>query len=63
MSSSLFQQNQASQSLPVNNQQMQMALNFLKRNGMTAEQAVKTICQQRGINVDEFMKSIASFKG
>lgn len=38
-----------------NNPQMQPVINMLK-NGTNPEQLVRSICKERGINVDEFMK-------
>ena len=39
----------------VNAQQVSLVKNFLAKKGMSAEAAVRQICNQRGINVDEFM--------
>lgn len=39
----------------VNAQQVLLVKNFLAKKGMSAETAVRQICNQRGINVDEFM--------
>lgn len=33
-------------------------ISMLSKKGLNPEQAVRSICKQRGINVDEFMKSI-----
>lgn len=38
-----------------NQQQIQMAKQFLTGKNMTAEQAVKMICQQRGIDVNQLL--------
>jgi len=43
----------------VNPQQVAFVKNLLSQKGMTAEAMVRQICNQRGINVDEFM---AQFK-
>ena len=43
----------------VNQQQVSFVKNFLAKKGISAEMAVRQICNQRGINVDEFM---AQFK-
>lgn len=57
MSSTLFKNNQQINKKPqINPQQMQMINNFLKGKNMTPEQAVRSICQQRGIDVDDFMR-------
>lgn len=71
MSSSLFQsQNQISKqqinpqiinqakSMMNNVGQMKQIMEMLGGKGMNAEQAVRSICQQRGINVDEFMSML-----
>ena len=42
----------------VNNQQMQAVMSMLSRKGITAEQAVRSMCKQQGIDVDEFMSTI-----
>lgn len=33
-------------------------VSMLSRKGLNPEQAVRSICKERGIDVDEFMKSI-----
>ena len=38
--------------------QMKQIMEMLGGKGMNAEQAVRYICQQRGINVDEFMSQL-----
>nr|DAQ56507.1 MAG TPA: hypothetical protein [Caudoviricetes sp.] len=69
MASSLFQgQNQTSQINPqiinqakamMNNlNQVKGIMNMLSGEGLNPEQAVRNICQQRGINVDEFMSQL-----
>ena len=69
MASSLFQgQNQTSQINPqiinqakamMNNlNQVKGIMGMLNGKGMNAEQAVRSICKQRGINVDEFMSQL-----
>lgn len=69
MASSLFQgQNQTSmispkiisqaKSMMNNMNQIRGIMGMLNGKGMNAEQAVRSICQQRGIDVDEFMKSL-----
>ena len=35
-----------------------MINNLLSGKGMSAEQAVRDICQKQGINVDEFMSQL-----
>ena len=69
MASSLFQgQNQTSQinpqvisqakSMMKNMNQMRGIIGMLSGKGMNPEQAVRSICQQRGIDVDEFMSQL-----
>ena len=69
MASSLFRgQNQTSQINPqiisqaksmMNNlNQVRGLMGMLNDKGMNAEQAVRSICQQRGIDVDEFMSQL-----
>ena len=69
MASSLFQgQNQTSQINPqiinqakamMNNMnQIKGIMSMLSGEGMNPEQAVRNICKQRGINVDEFMSQL-----
>ena len=69
MASSLFQgQNQTSQINPqiinqakamMNNlNQVKGIMNMLSGKGLNPEQAVRSICKQRGINVDEFMSQL-----
>lgn len=38
--------------------QMKNIMGMLNGKGINAEQAVRSICQQRGINVDEFMSQL-----
>ena len=70
MASSLFQgQNQTSQQInpQIINQakammgnlnQVRGIIGMLNGKGMNPEQAVRSICHQRGINVDEFMSQL-----
>ena len=69
MASSLFQdQNQTSQinpqiisqakSMMGNMNQMRGIMGMLSGKGMNPEQAVRSICQKRGIDVDEFMSQL-----
>lgn len=69
MASSLFQgQNQTSQinpqvisqakSMMKNMNQMRGIIGMLNGKGMNPEQAVRSICQQRGIDVDAFMSQL-----
>ena len=69
MASSLFQgQNQISQinpqvisqakSIMKNMNQMRGIIGMLSGKGMNPEQAVRSICQKRGIDVDEFMSQL-----
>ena len=41
-----------------NIQQVQGILGMLNGKGMNAEQAVRNICKEKGINVDEFMSML-----
>ena len=47
MSSSLF-----SQKSQINRPQIDMIKNMLSGKGISAEQMVRTVCEQRGIDVD-----------
>lgn len=69
MASSLFRgQNQTSQINPQvinqakgmmkNMNQIKGIISMLSGKGMNAEQAVRSICKQRGIDVDEFMSQL-----
>lgn len=69
MASSLFQgQNQTSQinpqvisqakSMMKNMNQMRGIMSMLSGKGMNPEQAVRSICKERGIDVDSFMSMI-----
>ena len=69
MASSLFRgQNQTSQispqiisqakSLMGNMNQIRGIIGMLNGKGMNPEQAVRSICQQKGIDVDEFMSQL-----
>ena len=69
MTSSLFQgQNQTSQISPQiisqaksimgNMNQIRAIIGMLNGKGMNPEQAVRSICQQRGIDVDAFMSKL-----
>ena len=70
MASSLFQgQNQTSQqinqqiisqakSIMKNMNQIKGIIGMLNGKGMNPEQAVRAICQQRGIDVDAFMSQL-----
>ena len=69
MASSLFQgQSQISQispqiisqakSMMKNMNQMRGIIGMLSGKGMNPEQAVRSICKERGINVDEFMSQL-----
>ena len=41
-----------------NMQQIQGILGMLNGKGMNAEQAVRNICKEKGINVDDFMSML-----
>ena len=71
MASSLFQgQNQTStqqinpqiinqaKAMMNNVNQVKGIMNMLSGKGLNPEQAVRSICKQRGINVDEFMSQL-----
>lgn len=68
MASSIFRgQNQSminpqiinqAKSMMNNMNQVKGIMGMLSGKGMNAEQAVRSICQQRGINVDEFISQI-----
>ena len=69
MASSLFQgQSQTSQinpqvisqakSMMKNMNQMRGIMSMLSGKGMNPEQAVRSICKERGIDVDEFMSQL-----
>ena len=69
MASSLFQgQNQTSQinpqvisqakSMMKNMNQMRGIMDMLSGKGMNPEQAVRSICKERGIDVDAFMSQL-----
>lgn len=40
----------------INPNQIQMIKQMLSKNGVTAEQMVRQICQQRGYDVNEFLR-------
>lgn len=47
----------------VNSPQMQTVMSMIQNSGMSAEQLVRQQCQQRGIDVNEFMNAVkANFK-
>ena len=53
----LQSQSQSPNPMPqVNPQQVSLVKDFLSKKGMSAETVVRQICNQRGINVDEFME-------
>ena len=66
MGSSIFNQNNnqlgdlANRAKAVMNdsRQMQNVMSILSGRGMSAEQMVRSICRERGIDVNEFMNSI-----
>lgn len=45
-------------SMMQNMNQVKGIMGMLSGKGMNPEQAVRNICQQRGINVDEFMSQL-----
>lgn len=56
MSSSLF-----SQKLQINRPQIDMIKNMLSGKGISAEQMVRTVCKQRGIDVNALLKQAEEF--
>lgn len=68
MASSLFSGNQPqainpqiinqAKAIMGNMGQIRGIMGMLSGKGMNPEQAVRSICQQRGINVDEFMSQL-----
>ena len=46
----------------INSPEMKMINNLLNGKGMSAEQAVRDICQKQGIDVDEFMNTLNGLK-
>ena len=57
MASSLFPTNQ-SNNINIDPKQIEMVKQFLSGKNMSAEQAVRMICRQRGIDVEAFMKNL-----
>ena len=56
MSSSLF-----SQKSQINRSQMDIIKNMLSGKGIGAEQMVRTVCKQRGIDVNALLKQAEEF--
>ena len=56
MSSSLFQQNQNQRSQQTNN--MKQVNDYLQKTGQTPEQAVRNICKERGIDVNQLLQMV-----
>lgn len=56
MSSSLFNQKQT-----INQSQINMIKNMLSGKGITAEQMVRSLCEQRGIDVNSLLKQAQEF--
>ena len=46
----------------LNSPQMLMIFQLLNGKGITAEQAVKNLCRQRGIDVNSLMNFISKYK-
>ena len=46
----------------LNSPQMQMIFQLLNGKGITAEQAVKNLCKQRGIDVNSLMNFISKYR-
>jgi hypothetical protein len=58
MASTLFNKQTARQPIDMNDSRMQFIKQFLSSQHLTPEQAVRKICNERGIDVDSFIKSI-----
>lgn len=65
MGSSIFNQNNQigelvnkAKAMMNDSRQMQNVMGMLSGKGMSAEQMVRSICKERGIDVNEFMNSI-----
>lgn len=59
MSSSLFQnQNQPRTNSLTNNPNMKQVNDYLQRTNQTPEQAVRNICKERGINVEQLLQMV-----
>lgn len=60
MSSSLFQtsQNPARNNQQMNSNGMKQVNDYLQRTGQTPEQAVRSICKERGINVEQLLQMV-----
>ena len=65
MGSSIFNQNNQigelvnkAKAMMNDSRQMQNVMGMLSGRGMSAEQMVRSICKERGIDVNEFMNSI-----
>lgn len=66
MGSSIFNQNNnqlgdlanRAKAMMNDSRQMQNVMGMLSGRGMSAEQMVRSICKERGIDVNEFMNSI-----
>lgn len=66
MGSSIFNQNNnqlgdlanRAKAMMNDSRQMQNVMSMLSVRGMSAEQMVRSICRERGIDVNEFMNSI-----
>lgn len=66
MGSSIFKQNNnqlgdlanRAKAMMNDSMQMQNVMGMLSGRGMSAEQMVRSICKERGIDVNEFMNSI-----
>lgn len=56
MSSSLF-----SQKSQINRSQIDIIKNMLSGKGISAEQMVRTVCKQRGIDVNALLKKAEEF--
>lgn len=56
MSSSLFNQKQT-----INQSQINLIKNMLSGKGITAEQMVRSLCEQRGIDVNSLLKQAQEF--
>lgn len=60
MSSSLFQPNQnpTRNNQQMNNNGMKQVNDYLQKTGQTPEQAVRNICKERGIDVNQLLQMV-----
>ena len=58
MSSSLFQNQNPVRNPQMNNDGMKQVNDFLQKTGQTPEQAVRSICKERGIDVNQLLQMV-----